>query len=242
MAGHSKWANIRYKKGIEDKKRAKIFSKFSRLIYIAVREKGGDFKTNPKLREAIEKAKFFNMPQENIERAIKRGAGQIEGTTLESLLLEGFGPKGIALLVEGVTDNKNRTLSEVRHLLENFGGKLAGRGVLWMFERKGVITIDTKSQEKNLPREEIEILAIGAGAEDIKVKDNVLEIYTKPEELYEVKKNLEGKNIKVQEASLDFVPKEEIEIEGEERGKIEKLFEALDEHPDIQEIYSNLKA
>jgi len=242
MSGHSKWANIKYKKGMEDKKRAKIFSKFARLISVAAREKGSDPETNSALRAAIEKARSFNMPQEGVERAIKRGTGEIEGLKFEPLLLEGFGPDGIALLLEAVTDNKNRTLAEIRQLLERFGGKLASSGVLWMFERKGVIIVNLKSQIRKFKPEELELILIDAGAEDIKLKGETLEIYIKPENLEKIKKDLEGKEIKIEEISLDFIPKEEIEIKEEDlKEKIKNLFESLDSHDDIQEIYSNIK-
>ncbi|PJC47765.1 MAG: YebC/PmpR family DNA-binding transcriptional regulator [Parcubacteria group bacterium CG_4_9_14_0_2_um_filter_35_11] len=242
MSGHSKWANIKYKKGTEDKKRAKIFSKFARLISVAAREKGGNPETNSALRAVIEKARTLNMPQEGIERAIKKGTGEIEGLKFEPLLLEGFGPGGVAILLEAVTDNKNRTLAEIRQLLERFGGKLASGGVLWMFQRKGVITLNLKSQIKKFKPEELELNLIDAGAEDIKFKNESLEVYTEPEQLERVKKILEGKEIKIEETSLDFVPKEEVEIKKQElKEKIKNLFEALDTREDIQEIYSNVK-
>jgi len=242
MSGHSKWANIKYKKGLEDKKRAKIFSKFARLISVTARERGGNPEANAALRSIIEKAKSFNMPQGNIGRAIKKGTGEIEGLKFEPLSLEGFGPGGIAILLEVVTDNKNRTLTEIRHLLERFGGKLASGGVLWMFQRKGVITMNLKSQTIDLKPEELQLFLIDAGAEDIKLKDESLEIYTKPEELEKVKRVLESKKIRVEDASLNFIPKEEREIrEKELKEKIENLFEALDNHEDVQGIYSDLK-
>jgi len=243
MAGHSHFKSIKYKKEIEDTKRARIFSKLSRLIAITAREKGGNPETNPALRMAIERAKAFNMPQENIERAIKRGTGALEeGMKLENLVLEGIAPNGVAIVMEAVTDNRNRTLAEIRHLLERGGGKLASGGVLWMFKKKGCITIDPKQQSQDLKKEDLELIAIESGAEDIKWAQGVLEVYTSPEQLEEVKENLEKRNIKIEEVSLDWVPKEEVEIKDQEsKQKIMNLFEALDEHPDIQEIYSNLK-
>jgi len=242
MSGHSKWANIKHKKGIEDKKRAKIFSKFARLISVTAREKGGDPEVNASLRAAIEKAKAFNMPQENVERAIKKGTGEIEELKFEPLLLEGLGPGGTAILLEAVTDNKNRTLTEIRHLLEKFGGKLASGGVLWMFERKGVVTLDIKSQNIDFNPEELELSLIDTGAEDIKLRDNNLEVYTRPEELGKFRKLLEDKKLKIEDASLDFVPKEEVEIRDQELlSKTENLFNSFDDHEDVQEIYSNIK-
>jgi len=241
MSGHSHWAGIKHKKGLEDAKRAKIFSKMSRLISVTAREKGGDPETNAELKMAIERAKSFNMPQENIERAIKRGSGELGEEKLESFLLEGFGPGKIAVLIEGVTDNKNRTIAEIRHLFENFGGKLASGGVLWMFERKGIITI-AEHQEYKDKKDDLELLVIEAGAEDIEWNENeILEIYTKAEDLNQVKKNLEEKGIKIENINLGFKAKEEIRIEDKEtKDKIEKLFESLDERDDVQEIYSNL--
>lgn len=239
MSGHSHWSSIKYKKGIEDAKRAKVFSKFSRLISIIAKEKGGDPETNASLRMAVEKARSFNMPQDNIEKAIKRGTGEIEGAVFESLLLEILGPANIAVLIEVLTDNKNRTLSEIRHLVESFGGKIATGGVLWRFEKKGAIILNLEeSKIKN--QEELELLAIEAGAEDIKIKDGFLEIYTQPQNFEKVKKTLEEKGLKIEEATLNFIPKEEINIKDKaKKQKIEKLFNALDEHSDVQEIYSN---
>lgn len=243
MSGHSHFKSIKYKKGIEDAKRARIFSKLSRLISITARDKGGDPETNSALRMAIEKAKAFNMPQENIERAIKRGTGVLGGEMkLENLVLEGIAPNGVGIVMEAVTDNRNRTLAEIRHILERGGGKLASGGVLWMFKKKGCITIDPKQQSQDLKKEDLELIAIESGAEDIKWSQGLLEVYTPPEQLEKVKEDLEKKNIKIDEVSLDWVPKEEIELKDEEsKQRIMNLFEALDEHPDIQEIYSNLK-
>jgi len=243
MSGHSHFKSIKYKKGIEDAKRARIFSKLSRLISITARDKGGDPETNSALRMAIEKAKAFNMPQENIERAIKRGTGVLGGEMkLENLVLEGIAPNGVGIVMEAVTDNRNRTLAEIRHILERGGGKLASGGVLWMFKKKGCITIDPKQQSQDLKKEDLELIAIESGAEDIKWNQGLLEVYTPPEQLEKVKEDLEKKNIKIDEVSLDWVPKEEIELKDEEsKQRIMNLFEALDEHPDIQEIYSNLK-
>lgn len=242
MSGHSKWANIKHKKETEDKKRAKIFSKFARLISATVRDGDNNPETNAVLRAAIEKARSFNMPRENIERAIKRGVGEIGGVKFESLLLEGIGPGGIAVILEVLTDNKNRTLAEIRQILERFGGKLTTGGILWMFVRRGAMLINIKSQNKDVDIEKLELLLIEKGAEDIKVKDNILEIYTKPEELEKFKKLLKDKDINVEDSNLDFVPKEEIKIKEEElKNRIKSLFSALDDREDVQEIYSNIK-
>ena len=232
MSGHSHWATIKRAKGAEDAKRSNAFSKMARLISIAARE-GGNPESNSKLRVAIEQAKEFNMPKENIERAIKKGTGELTGETLEEFVFEALGPSGIALIIEGITDNKNRALGDIKQILNQHNGKLAGEGsVKWMFERRGCIVVEKKNKE------EIELQAIEAGAEDIKEKDDFIEIYTKPENLEQVKKNLEEKGIKIDSASLGWAAKEEIEANKE---TAEKLFEALDENDAVQNIYSNIK-
>jgi len=243
MSGHSKWSQIKHKKAAIDAKKGKIFSKMARLITVAAREKGGDPARNAMLRLTIDKAKEFNMPSDNIERAIKRGTGEIEGTKIEELLLEAYGPSGIAIIIEGTTDNKNRTLPAIKHILTQHGGKLAETGnVSYLFERKGVIILKITNNKETL-----ELLTIEAGAEDIKEikhnSDNFLEIYTKPEELENTKKILEQKNIAIESTSLDWVPKSEIEIiDQKTKEQIEKLFDALDENDDVNEIYSNIKS
>lgn len=240
MSGHSHWHSIKYQKGIADAKKGKIFSKMARLITIAAREKGGDPETNSALRLAIQKAKELNMPKENIERAIKRGTGELAGEKLEEIILEAYGPRNVAIIVEGITDNKNRTLGEIKQILNQNGGKLVGEGsVRWMFERKGVIIVSNEQQA--MDNEELEIKVIDAGAEDIYWHDNILDVFTKPEELEKVKKELENKEIKIDSASLDWVAKEMIEALESDKENCEKLFEALDENEAVQNIYSNLK-
>jgi YebC/PmpR family DNA-binding regulatory protein len=243
MSGHSHFKSIKYRKAITDAKRGKIFSKLSRQISVAVKEKGSNPEMNPKLRLAIEEARSFNMPKDNIERAIKRGSGELEGAKLESVLFEAYGPGGIAIIVEGITDNKNRTLGEIKQVFNQNNGKLADSGsVKWMFERKGCITINSKSQISNFKnRGELELLAIEAGAEDIYWHDDVLDIYTKPEELEKVNKNLEEKGIQPESTTLDWVAKEQVELDQKQKEVCQKLFETLDENEAVQEIYSNLK-
>jgi YebC/PmpR family DNA-binding regulatory protein len=237
MSGHSKWSKVKYKKAIEDEKKGKIFSKLSKMISLIAREKGGNPETNSDLKIVIDKARSFNMPQDNIEKAIKKGTGGTKGVKLESLLLEAFGPGGISILIKVVTDNKNRSLSEIRKIIESLGGKMASGSVLWQFEKRGLILVKLKGNDK----EKLELLAIEAGAEDIKEKDEFLEIYTRAEKIEDVKKLLEKKII-IEEANLDLIPKEEIEIQDKTtREKINNLFEVLDENDDVQEIYSNLK-
>ncbi|MBZ9569566.1 YebC/PmpR family DNA-binding transcriptional regulator [Patescibacteria group bacterium] len=254
MSGHSHFRTIKHKKEITDKKRGQIFSKLSRMISIAAREKGGDPETNPKLRLSIERAKEFNIPKENIERAIKRGTGELKGAVLEEVLFEAYGPSKIAIIIEGITDNKNRTLSEIKQILNQHNGKLVSPGaVKWMFERKGCVTVDSKLQIEDLKdKGKLELLAIEAGAEDIYWHDaahegeprqgrDLLDVYTKPEELEKIKKILENKGIKTESASLDWVAKEELEIEEKDKIACQKLFAALDDNEAVQEIYSNLK-
>jgi len=237
MSGHSHFASIKHKKGKADEARGKAFSKMARVISIAAKEGGGgDPDSNYKLRIVIEQAKEINMPKDNIERAIKKGTGELAGEKLESFIFEAYGPGGIALIIEGITDNKNRTLGDVKKILSQYNGKLAGEGsVKWMFERKEAIIIGSAQK----PKEELELMAIEAGADDIYWSDDFLDVYTKPEDSERVKKNLENKGIKIESSSLDWVAKEKIEVKNKE--SCEKLFEALDENDDVQDIYSNLK-
>jgi YebC/PmpR family DNA-binding regulatory protein len=245
MSGHSHAKTIRHQKALTDQKRGQMFSKLARVISVAVREGGPNPETNSKLRLAFEMAKEVNMPKENIERAIKRASGEAEGEKLEEVLFEAYGPGGIAIIIEGITDNKNRTLGEIKQILNQNNGKLVGEGsVKWMFERRGCLTINAQflisnSQIKN--KEELEILAIEAGAEDIYWNGDILDVYTKIEELEKVKKNLEEKGVKIESASLDWVPKEEVSLDEKTKEACQKLFETLDENDAVQEIYSNLK-
>lgn len=243
MSGHSHWHSIKHQKGLADQKRGQVFSKLSREISISAREKGANPETNPALRLAIEKAKKFNMPKENVERAIKRGLGEIEGAKLETVVFEAFGPGGIAIIIEGITDNKNRTFSEIKQILSQHNGKLANEGsVKWLFERKGLITINHNlKKEEAEKRESLELKAIEAGAEDIYWQDDSLDIYTKPEDLEKVKKYLEENGIQTENASLGWAAKEEVEVEEKIKEVCERLFEALDENDAVQEIHSNLK-
>ena len=243
MSGHSHWHSIKHQKTAADQKRGKIFSKLSREISVAAREKGGSPETNPSLRIAIEKAKKFNLPKENIERAIKRGTGEIEGAKLESVIFEAYGPGNIALIIEGITDNKNRTFSEIKQALSQNNGKLANEGsVKWMFERKGCIIVNCETQDEGLKKKEsLELKAIEAGAEDIYWHNNVLDVYTKIENLENVKESLEKQGVKVDSASVDWMAKDYVQAEQKNREACERLFETLDENDAVQEIYSNLK-
>jgi len=240
MSGHSHAKTVMATKMANDAKKGKVYSKYGRLITIAVKDGGGsgDPEKNSKLKTIIEQAKKMNMPKENIERAIKKGTGELAGEVLEEVSFEGFGPGGISLIIDGITDNKNRTLGEVKSALSQNNGKLAGEGaVRWMFDRKGVITVLPEGKTK----EELELLAIEAGADDVSWQEGLLDIYTKPEDLEKVKKFLEEKQIKIDSASLDWTPKEEIEISEKEKEQAQGLFEALDENDAVNNVYSNLK-
>jgi YebC/PmpR family DNA-binding regulatory protein len=240
MSGHSHAKTIMATKMANDAKKGKIYSKYGRLITIAVKDGGGsgDPVKNSKLKTIIEQAKNANMPKENIERAIKKGTGELAGEALEEVSFEGFGPGGISIIIEGITDNKNRTLGEIKSALGQNNGKLAGEGaVRWMFDRKGAIIILPEGKTK----EELELLAIEAGADDVFWNENSLDIYTKPEDLEKVKKYLEEKQIKIDSASLNWVVKEEVSISDKEKEQAQQLFEALDENDSVNDIYSNLK-
>jgi YebC/PmpR family DNA-binding regulatory protein len=243
MSGHSHAKTIRHQKNLTDQKKGKMFSKMARVILVAVKKGGTDPDTNSQLRLAIETAKKVNMPKENVERAIKRGTNEPAGETLEEVSFEAFGPFGIALVIEGITDNKNRTLLEIKQVLNQSGGKLVDAGsVKWLFERKGRLTLDLNSQEESFKnREKLEMLAIEFGAEDFSWYDGNLDIYTKIEDLDKIKRGIEENGAKVESASLDWVAKEEIQVDKGIKEICQKLFELLDESDSVQEIYSNLK-
>ncbi len=243
MSGHSKWSKIKRGKAITDAKRGKLFSKLAKIISVAARDKGGDPKFNPTLRMAIEKAKEANMPNENIERAIAKGAGGEEESRMEEFLYEAYGPGGIAILIEGITDNKNRTLSEIKNILTKQNAKFVeSGGVSYLFQKRGVIVVD--SALVNLTKDDLELAAIEAGAEDIKWQNETsLIIYTNPLELDKVKGNLEAQPVSPESASLDWIPMSEVEVsDSKTKEQLEKLFDALDENDDVNEIYSNLKS
>jgi len=231
MSGHSHFHNIKLKKGAEDAKRSKLFSKLSKEISITAREGGPDIAFNPKLRSIVDKARGLNMPNDSIEKAIKRGSGEIEGATLEEFLIEAYGPDNIAVLIEGITDNKNRSINEIKLLISQKGGKIVNEGAIkWMFERRGVIGI-TDIQSK----EEAELLAIEAGAEDILWEEDNLIIYTKPEEMENVKNNL--MSLKIDFANLEWVAKEKISADEE---KCTSFIEAIEDHDDVSNVYTNI--
>ena len=242
MSGHSHAKKIRHQKEITDQKKGQMFSKIARLISVAAKEGGPNPETNSKLKVAIEEAKKFNLPKDNIERAIKQATGGGEEANLEEVLFEAYGPSEIAIIIEGITDNKNRTLGEVKQVLNQNQGKLVGEGsVKWMFERKGCITLRITNQYKSTNKEKLEMLAIEVGAKDIYWHEDILDIYTKTEDLEKIKRALEEKGIKIESASLDWVPKEEVSLDEKTKEACQKLFEALDELDSVQEIYGNLR-
>jgi len=239
MSGHSKWSQIKRKKAITDSKKAKIFSKLGRFISVAIKEKGPDPQNNPTLRAAIEKAKAINMPNENIDRAIKKGSG--EGKSFDEIILEGYGPGGIALLISAITDNKNRTNQEVRKILSDHGGKLASKGsVKWLFDFVGRMELSAEAYVGR--REVMESLAIENDTIDFKTDGDLLVVLTAPNKLHQTKNVFEKAGFPTKDCHLDFMPKNEIEIASAgDKEQIEKLFDALDEQDDVQEIYANAK-
>lgn len=239
MSGHSKWANIKHKKARTDAVKGKAFTKMGKEIIIAARAGGGDPEGNARLKMLIQKAKAMNMPNDNIDRAVKRGTGEIEGDALEELFYEGYGPGGVALLVSIATDNRNRTASDVRHLFSKHGGNLGESGcVAWMFKRRGVFTI----YKEGLPidAEELELLAIEAGADDIKDEDDYLEIISLPENYEAVRIALESSKIEPEEADISMVPETTVDINDLEMArKLMKLIDLLEEHDDVQDVFGN---
>ncbi len=236
MSGHSKWATIKRKKGALDAKRGKLFTRLIKELTIAAREGGGDPAGNPRLRLAVDNAKAANMPADNIERAIKKATGELEGTTISELTYEGYGPAGIALLVEVATDNKNRTVAEVRHLFSKNGGNMGESGsVAWMFEKKGVISLPTQGKSED----DILEIALNAGAEDMRTEDEYFEIQTEVESFEPVRRALIDKVLTVENASLQWIAKNTINVAGENAEKMMKLIESLEDCDDVQNVYSN---
>lgn len=236
MSGHSKWSSIKHQKAVTDARRGQLFTKLTREIIVAVRQGGSNPETNFRLRLAIQKARDNNMPLDNIERSIKRGSGDTEGVTLVEMVLEGYGPSGVAILVQALSDNRNRTLQDIRNIFSRSGGNLGESGcVAWLFDSKGLITIGTD----DLDADELALQAIDAGAEDVKVEDSGVEIYTKPEELEMVRTALEHKNLPVASAELSMVPKTVVELEEKAALQTLKLLDKLEELDEVQHVSSN---
>jgi YebC/PmpR family DNA-binding regulatory protein len=237
MSGHSHWATIKHKKGAIDAKRGKLFSKLSRAIIIAARHGGGDPEMNLKLRYAIDKARSVSMPKDNIERAVKRGTGEVEGLTFEEITYEGYGPGAVPILVETLTDNKNRTNGEVRKIFEKGGGKMGSAGsVAYQFERKGFFVISAEGQDEDRLME----LALEAGADDLKRSGPSFEITCDPTQFNAVQEALTKAGLKLDVAELSQVGKVPMEVDKETGAKVMRLMEALDDHDDVQNVYSSL--
>jgi len=236
MSGHSKWATIKHKKGALDAKRGKLFTKLIREMTIAARIGGGDTGSNPRLRTAVDKAKAANMPADNITRAIKKGTGELEGTTYEELQLEGYGPGGVAILVEGTTDNRNRSVSEIRHIFTKHGGNLGGAGsVAYLFKPKGVISIaaDKTTEDKLME------IALEAGADDILAEPQGFTVYTSQNDLEAVRAAIQKAGIEPDEAEVKKLAENNITLEGAKAQQLLKLVEALDDNDDVQNVWDN---
>ena len=236
MSGHSKWATIRRKKGALDAKRGKIFTRLIREITIAARQAGGDPDGNPRLRLAIDNAKAANMPADNIERAIKKATGELEGSQISELIYEGYGPGGVAILVEVATDNKNRTVAEIRHIFSRGNGNMGETGsVAWMFERKGIITV----KRENKSEDEMMEIILDAGADDLSSEEDFFEVTTTLENFENVRKALIEKKLTVENASLQWAAKNLVPVKGDEAEKLMKLIEAIEESDDLQNVFTN---
>jgi YebC/PmpR family DNA-binding regulatory protein len=237
MSGHSHWATIKHKKGAIDAKRGKLFSKLSRAIIIAARHGGGDPEMNLKLRYAIDKARQVSMPKDNIERAVKRGTGEVEGLTFEEITYEGYGPGGVALLVDVVTDNRNRTASEIRKVFERHGGKMGSAGtVAYQFERKGVISVNAADTDEDT----LMGIALDAGADDLKRAGSTFDVTCDPAHFSAVQGAVQKAGLTPVVAEISQLPKAPVDTDVETAKKVMRLMEALDDHDDVQNVYSSL--
>lgn len=236
MSGHSKWHSIKHKKGAIDAKRGRMFTKVIKEITIAARIGGGDAEGNPRLRKAVSDAKELNMPADNIKRAIMKGTGELEGGQLDELTYEGYGPSGVAMIVEVVTDNRNRTVSEIRHVFSKNGGNMGeAHSVAWMFSKKGYIAVEKSKADE----EALMTLAIDAGADDFASDESSYEIYTSPESFHKVLATVKAKGIEPATAEISMIPQNYVKVEGKAAHQVIKLMEALDEHDDVQHVYAN---
>jgi len=236
MAGHSKWANIKHRKGAQDAKRGKIFTKIIKEITVAARLGGGDVDANPRLRKAVSNGKSNNLPIDNITRAIKKGTGELEGVSYEEVTYEGYGPGGVAIMMDIITDNKNRTVAEIRHLLSKYGGNLGENGsVAWVFDKKGQIIINSNSGDENVILE----AALEAGADDFEADDDFFTITTDPVFLMDVRDALENSGYEIRSAEIEMVPKTLQKLEGKEAQSALKLMDALEDNDDISKLFSN---
>ena len=236
MSGHSKWANIRVRKGKMDALRGKTFTKLTKEIIVAAREGGGNPETNLRLKKAIDKAKQNNLPKDNIEKGIKKGTGELPGVNYEAHTYEGYGSGGVAVLIDVLTDNKQRTIAEIRHILTKHGGSMGEAGcVAWMFKRKGVIFVDKASVDE----EKLFTLVIDAGAEDMRTEESSYEIYTEPQDFEKVKQALQQNNIAMTSAEVTMLPQSSVPVEGKNAEQVLKLMNDLEDHDDIQNVYAN---
>jgi len=236
MSGHSKWANIKRQKGAADAKRGQLFTKLAREIIVAARQGGASLDSNFQLRLAVQKAKDNNMPADNIDRAIKRGTGETEASALAEVTFEGYGPSGIAIMVQTLTDNRNRTVQDVRRLFTRHGGNMGENGsVSWMFESRGVITVESKDSNPD----DIALLAIDAGAEDVKTEDSYVEIYTKPQDLEKIRKTIEEKE-HVVSAELSLTAKNTVVLDENKAVQALSFLDDLEALDDVQQVYSNV--
>ncbi len=236
MSGHSKWHSIKHKKGALDAKRGKLFTKFIKEIAVAARAGGGDPAANARLRKAISDAKAGNMPNDTIDRAVRRGSGEEGGVTYEEITYEGYGPSGVALLIESMTDNRNRTVAEIRHIFSKNGGNLGESGsVSWMFEKKGYIVVDKTAK----PEDELFELAIEAGADDLRDDEENFEIITAPDNFEQVLTAVKSAGIEPHVAEIEMVPQTYVKLEGQDARQMLKLMEALEDHDDVQKVSAN---
>src|ERR687895_1985046 len=238
MSGHSKWSSIKHKKGAADAKRGKLFSKLARALIVAAREGGPDPAANLALQNAIEKARSYSMPKDNIERAIARATGSdAEGSSYETVVYEGYGPEGVAVLVEALTDNRNRTASDVRHVFTKYGGNLGTTGaVAWLFERRGVVLVDAEGVDED----ELMLAAADGGADDVEQDGSVFQVFAPPERLAAVREAIEAAGLTVTSAELSMIPKTTVEVADEASAKkVVRLIDALEESDDVQDVFAN---
>jgi YebC/PmpR family DNA-binding regulatory protein len=237
MSGHSKWASIKHKKGAADAKRGQLFTKLIREITVAAREGGGNPAINARLRTAIERAKAANMPSDNVDKAIKKGTGELPGVTYESCIFEAYGPGGVAMIIEALTDNKNRTSAEVRNIFSKKGGNLAGaNSVAWIFHKKGYVLIE-KEQIKN--EDDLYSVCLDAGADDVKPIDKNYEVISDPKDLEKLKEALKAKGIKMESAEITLIPNSKVKVSDNDARQLLSLIEALEEHDDVQKVHAN---
>ncbi|MCU0599554.1 MAG: YebC/PmpR family DNA-binding transcriptional regulator [Desulfobacterales bacterium] len=236
MSGHSKWANIKHRKGAEDARRGKVFTKIIKEIMIAARTGGGDPAGNPRLRSALISARTNNMPKDNIERAIKKGTGELEGVHYDESSYEGYGPGGAAVLVESLSDNKNRTVADVRHIFNKYGGNLGENGcVAWMFHKKGWFSV----KKTDVDEEKLMSVALDAGAEDIRDEEEDFEVIAPPEDFETVKKALDDASIPYADSEVTMLPQSYVSVTGKAAEQMYKLMEALEDNDDVQKVYTN---